>query len=387
MYIYDRKPPGSQSWSKEQPSSSQPAQRPSYHPDRGIRGPFHGRGSSGLYVWANEGIGELSPDTRRHYLSDPDTPTREVAVGERVQLDLNDIEFARESDDIKWTIPGRAVRGYDGTVRDAKLFELTEADFKRPKISFFWVDADDGRIVKASFRPKYGGVGQVVFHFDVKGPRVNQFTGEPNVTRIEKREGLTGMRFGKLIDAPGIKWNWKITMPPNHAGYIKDVQTDLVDRSQVQFLKPGGKETRKLLRRHPSKTDLHVQLDGHADNQAAYTPGLYEPKFGAGESFHNKGTSDSPHTELPPLAKTVSVNDQFTYYIMFKPATNKAQDAIWVPVSKAKWFWKAPATRRHKKWVLSQPKPKMEASIDLTTVEFPMYETNAFENEWQQASP
>lgn len=60
MYIYDRKLPGPQSQSKEQPITSQPAHRNSYYPDRGISG-FGGRGgSSGSYVWANEGLGQLS---------------------------------------------------------------------------------------------------------------------------------------------------------------------------------------------------------------------------------------------------------------------------------------------------------------------------------------
>ena len=389
MYIYDRKFSGAQSLLKEHPITSQPDQRNSYYLDRGISGFGARGGSGGSYVWANEGLGELSPDTRlRHHLSDADTSTREVAVGQRVELDLNNTAFAGDMDKIRWTIPGTVVRGYDGTVKDAKLFKLSDADLERPKISFFWIDAADRRIVRARFRLKSrDGLAQVVFVFDVKGPRMNHFTGKTDVTRIEKRAGLTGMRFGKLIEAPGIKWNWKITMPPNHAGFIKDVQTVLNDRSQIQSLKPGGKDTRKLVWRHPSKTNPHVQLDGHSDNQAAYTAGLYEPKIGAGESFTNDGTSDSPHSELPSLAKTVSVNDQFTYYIMFKPAMDKAQDAIWVPVAKAKWFWKATAKQQDKKWGLSQPKPKMEPSIDMVTVEFPMYETNAFENEWQQVSP
>jgi hypothetical protein len=336
-------------------------------------------------VWTNEGSGQFSiEDSLRPHFSDADTSTREVAVGQRVVLDLNDFEFARESHDIRWTIPGTVVRGYDGTVKHAKLFTLTDVDLTRPKISFFWVDAADGRIVRARFRLKSGGLGQVVFNFDVKGPRVNHFTAKTDVTRLEKRAGLTAMRFGKLIEAPGIKWNWKITMPPNHAGFIKDVQTVLHDRTRILSLKPGARETRKRVWRHPSRTGPHVQLDGHADGQAGYTPRLYEEKRGAGGSFTNERTSDSPHTVLPSPVKTVSVNDQFTYYIMFKPAADKAQDAIWVPVAKANWSWKATAMQRDKKWVLSQPKPKMEPSIEMATVAFPMYETNAFENQWLQ---
>ena len=62
MYIYDRKLSGAQSLLKEQPITSRPAQRNSYYPDRGISG-FVGRGgSSGSYVWANEGLGKLSTE-------------------------------------------------------------------------------------------------------------------------------------------------------------------------------------------------------------------------------------------------------------------------------------------------------------------------------------
>jgi V8-like Glu-specific endopeptidase len=317
----------------------------------------------------------------------PKTPTRQVSVGERIELDLTNTAFAARLDKVTWTIPGRVVRGYDGTVHNAKLFELTEDDRKRPKISFFWVDAADGRTVRATILTKSGGVEVFVAVFDVKGPTMNTFTGTPGETQIEERGGLKAIRFGKLTVAPGITWKWKITMPSGHAGYIKDVQTVLVDRSQILSLEPGGKETRKLVWRHPKKTDPHVQLDGASDGKAAYTSALYEPKHGAGEEVTSgkRGTSDSPHTELPSLGKTVSVNDQFTYYFMFKPATDKPQDAIWVPVAKAKWFWKAAATKSGGKWNVSPA--KMKPSIEMTTGEFPMYETNAAENEWEQVSP
>jgi hypothetical protein len=59
MYIYDPKFSGTPSLLKEQPTTSEPAQRNSYYLDRG-KGGFLGRaGSSGSYVWANEGLGQL----------------------------------------------------------------------------------------------------------------------------------------------------------------------------------------------------------------------------------------------------------------------------------------------------------------------------------------
>jgi hypothetical protein len=68
MYIYDRKLLGPQSRPTEQPITSRPAQYSSYYFDRGISG-FGGRGgSSGSYVWTNEGLGEIcvSPGVSRN---------------------------------------------------------------------------------------------------------------------------------------------------------------------------------------------------------------------------------------------------------------------------------------------------------------------------------
>ena len=71
MYIYDRKLSGSQSRSKEQSTTSQPVQRNIYHPDRTISGSSGRGGSSSSYVWANEGLGQLSTEySLRSHLSD-----------------------------------------------------------------------------------------------------------------------------------------------------------------------------------------------------------------------------------------------------------------------------------------------------------------------------
>lgn len=315
----------------------------------------------------------------------PRTPVREVAVGQRIELDLDATAFAGKIDKVQWTIPGRFVRGYEGSARNAALFELAGTDLQQSRISFFWVDAQDGRTVRAKIRTKAGTDDEFTAVFDVKGPTIDEFSAKVGITRIEKRAGLTGMRFGKLVVAPGIKWHWKITLPAGHAGHVKDVQTLLQDRWQVLALEKGGAKTRKIVRRHPAKSEPHLQLDGHAGGQAIYTTGLSEPLIGAGASFTNAGSSDSPHTELPPLGRRVSVNDQFTYFVMFKPHTPKPQDAIWVPVAKATWFWKSIAQQRAGKWLVNAA--KMKPAIDKKTVDFPKYESDADENDWQDAAP
>lgn len=59
MYLYVRKPSDSQARSKEQPITSQPGQRNSYYPDRGVSGFGGCEGSNGSYLWTSEGLGEV----------------------------------------------------------------------------------------------------------------------------------------------------------------------------------------------------------------------------------------------------------------------------------------------------------------------------------------
>ena len=61
MYIYDHQPSGSQSRFKEQLITSWPAQRNPYYFDRDISG-FSGRGENSRYVWADQGLGQLSSE-------------------------------------------------------------------------------------------------------------------------------------------------------------------------------------------------------------------------------------------------------------------------------------------------------------------------------------
>ena len=79
------------------------------------------------------------------------------------------------------------------------------------------------------------------------------------------------------------------------------------------------------------------------------------------------------------------MNDKFSYYFMFKPKTTRPEDAIWVPIAKATWFWKATADHGEN-WTLRKA-TKMEPAVEPTKVEFPVYESNASDNEWQEVSP
>ena len=280
-----------------------------------------------------------------------------------------------------WTIPGRVVLGYDARPSEASVVEVTKADLERPRISFFWLDPASGRTVQAKIRDKRGVDHEFVAVFDVEGPTMQTFSATTGSTVIVKEHGTTVMRFGTELTAPGVNWTWKITMPAHSAGFVKDVQTVLVDRSKVQFLKPGGK-TRLLVRRHPVNTTPHVQLDADADSKVPeYSKDMGGTRIEAGQSFDTgRGIEDNPSTGLGSLDKTISVNDRFTYHVLFQP---DVKDAIWVPVAKATWSWEATADHRGARWSLRKA-PGMKPHIDKVAFDFPVYQSGASEDIWQE---
>lgn len=305
-------------------------------------------------------------------------------VGQRVDIDLATSPFASTFAKVRWSIPGRYVRGYDGTARDALLFEVEPAELERPRISFFWVDAGVGRVVRAKITTKDGTEQEWAVLFDVEGPTVNSFTVHTGETHIKERGKLADMQFGTPRTAPGVRWCWKVTLPGSCAGHIKDVQTVLSERWRVESLGPSG-GTRKMVWRNPKHPRIHRQLDGDDAGRAVYTAGLLEPLIDAGKPFDNgSGTEDSPGTELPFAATSASVNEQFTYYLMFQPGTADPHDAIFVPIARAKWTWKVSATHAHGKW--SVEPEKTAPTIDKTSLEFPIYESNVSDNEWLDES-
>jgi hypothetical protein len=239
--------------------------------------------------------------------------------------------------------------------------------------------------VSATITYEAGGVKKtatvVVGVFNVAAPTLDRFRGPTGRVQLIKNGDLRGMAFGTLKKgARGIQWDWKVTMPAKHAGWIKDVQT--VRENRVRVLNDG----KKCGRRNPAKKDLHEQLDQSlwdAGDEPTYSSkGHYPPialpvEVDKRKSFRNTATFDSPHTSLEPGDKTVTVDDHFKYYILYKPRT---AGAIWVPVARAAWYWKGRAERSGTSWKV-EGKGKVSDTGKITT-EFPEYESNVSQNKW-----
>jgi hypothetical protein len=328
---------------------------------------------------------ELADLGVREYSDGP--PAREVAVGERIVVDVKDTAYASYPlVKVRWDVPGTRVKAYAATRKKAAVTDLLPADLEQPKVAFHWVDAKKGREVRATITYRAGGsettATVVAGVFDVHAPKLDHFRAETKKVALIKRGQLRGFGFGGVARGThGIHWDWKVSMPARHGGWIKDVQTVRENRGRTR------KDGKTLGRRNPAKKDLHEQLDQSlwdAGDEPTYSAKghygsiAFPTEVKAGKAIRDTETWDSPHTSLEPTDASVSVHDQFRYYILYKPRT---AGAIWVPVARAEWFWKATAVRDGTGWKLTGAEGKVTESGRVTT-DFPRYDSNVSYNKW-----
>lgn len=334
---------------------------------------------------------------------------REAVVGERIALDLkNFLPSGADLSAVQWTIPGRAIAYYWGDRKGFDLKEITPEAKKKSDIIFYWVDGEDNRQVTAQVSYKSGGRQtdeKYIFNFNVKAPKLEYFKEtkiigpcllpKPNKrTRKEIKEKNVSIVCRNSIE-PGIavgfqiSWDWKVTLPANFGGWIKDAQTIIQGRSKIQT-DPKSRKKTKMVFKNPQKTQPHEQFDQSLQDtgsDATYSAKGYFPpivfplKIEAGKSFANDKTEDTPTIVFEKNDESFQIDESFKYFILFKP---DKPNAIWVPVAKAEWFWKIEVVRQGGEWtVKSGTKPEGKASKKgAAATEFPRYESNVSYNKW-----
>lgn len=304
----------------------------------------------------------------------------EVTVGQKIKLGVKFTKSWGALESVEWTIPGVFVKGYNGDGKmTAKKTDVPPADLKKPTIEFYWVDGGDGRKVTAKCKFRYAAgkttEKEVTATFDVKAPTMDKFAAVTDRVRLRPAPPAATQRisFGDPAIRHGIKWDWKITVPDTHDGYIKDVQTIKIDNVA---LTTAGK---RMVRAVPGTTK--TSPDYHLDTENPYTlAGDYPPSPGfpykvtKGGSFAETNTIDTPSN--PVADKTyLKIDRDFRYYVMYKPDT---PDAIWVPVAKAEWNCHGEANLDPKtgKWSLTGTSGGI-TSAGAATTEFPEFTSNS----------
>jgi len=301
----------------------------------------------------------------------------DVAVGERINLGVKFTKAWGTLKSVKWTIPGTIVKNYTSNSAAAAVTPVDPADKEKSPIIFYWVDAADGRTVTADCVFTSAGKDtnkSITATFNVKGPTLDKFDApKQDKVRLFPAAAPTGVGFGIGFGTPGIKWDWKVTVPAICDGYLKDLQTIKHDNRAITLA--GVKRVRAI-------PGTKVPPPGYSvDSEDPYSPPGYFPpcpgfptKVAAGASFADSDTLDSPSNPLTGY-KLVTIDRWFRYYIMYKP---DKPDAIWVPVAKAEWKCVGTATLDVAKgtWSLSGDSGGITAAGAVTT-EFPVYTTNS----------
>jgi hypothetical protein len=299
-------------------------------------------------------------------------------VGEKIVLTLRAKTAGASLSNIKWEIPGTIVKNYQDNSTTATVTQISDSDKTSATVTFYWVDGGDGRSTSASCICTCNGksinkTASVVF--DVKAPSLDSFTSTTDSVGFDNAAAPTKLQFG-LGGNPGIKWNWKVTVPDGVDGWVKDVQTIQTITKRVAggvnqvWTIPGTKVP-------PPSPQLDTSNPYSLPGDFHATKG-FPQKVIAGSSYLDDYTLDSPGG---PLAGTTrkSYHDTFNYYIMYKPDT---ADAIWVPVAVAPWFWLSNAQLNAGTWTLLAHDNAHNPSGSATT-NFPTYDSNVSSNTWQ----
>lgn len=282
--------------------------------------------------------------------------TRDVIVGQQISLSAQVTGGTPTTP--QWTIPGTKVANYVVTYTDpssptsALVTELTNQNLTQPTINFYWVDGGDSRQVQYSVKVNnriYTGRAT----FNVKRPttQLTTTTGTVGLGTIQISDtGTTAfaLHYGKPFGTtPGIFFSANAAIPSNFSGDIIWVQV------------VNSRRTRK-----PVKSNEQVLAGIGLDTEFPYG----EPNSG--------DEADSPFEKLdsPRSYSSISVNDTFTMWLLFKPK-NLPGTSIYVPLKKVNWSWSGTGTRSASGWILLNT-ANTQNPTGVDTVDFPEWIAN-----------
>lgn len=267
--------------------------------------------------------------------------TRNVIVGEKINLATEVAPTTTVISSDQWTVPGNRIANYVANNTIGAVTPLT--NLTNNTVNFYWVDGGDGRQVIYSGTAN-GRAFTRKATFNVKRPtaQITTSTGLVNVDNLALK-----LRYG-TFQTPGITFSSTLTMPAGFSGGR---------RQWVQTASP--------LRRRRLNNGVWQRWTGAGlDTQYPYWIG--------------DATNDTPETPLENTFLEVSVNDGFEMWLMYQPDLT---GAIWVPLRKLTWSWSGAASRGSGDiWTLNSSGKTVTPAVDTTT--FPIWTRNAASNVW-----
>ncbi len=278
--------------------------------------------------------------------------TQNVIIGQRIDLVMQVLPENDLASQIQWAVPETRVRNYVVTYTNptsptsATVTPLT--NLGDGTVSFYWINGGDGRQVTLSCVVNERQVTRTAT-FNVKVPTVQASTSTGSVG-ITSSFGFLEVAFG-ASGSPGISFSRSINVPQGFSGQTAWV--NVVNPSSRQIVDSMGTHTKN-----------QVGLDSR------FPYSINDPDA--------ESTNDTPGEQLLSSYSSVSIDDKFEMWIMFRPS---GQDSIWVPLKKVSWSWSASVTQSGGNWSLGSNAHSQNPAFQDTTA-FPVWTKNNNTNQF-----
>ncbi|MGA3009969.1 MAG: hypothetical protein ABSD72_06875 [Terracidiphilus sp.] len=278
-------------------------------------------------------------DERISVTDDADPTPQDADVGQQIKLKTKPTAeeltaLGLSSPAYTWTVDGTRIADYAPTVASAKVKELTDADLKKEKITFYWVYAKDGIPVTYQYcvnLPDIGNECSLVAKaaFNVTGPGDAQMTTDPYSamminTVVDRQPCLPGDT--DFLLQYGIVTGYDNDACPGQGG-------ETGDPPGIEFTQPQASSDGNYSFVQIVKTSTTTYTEGkHAPLVCPTNPGL-DTVYPYTQ--HSDGTtSDSPSVLLEPFYSKIRRTFKATMYMLW---TSSTPNSIPVPISSQSW--------------------------------------------------
>ena len=264
-----------------------------------------------------------------------DAPPRDVTdkeekvlVGEQIKLQGEVVGTGLGEEILKvWLLPGRTLKHWQASAKEAEVIDLTEDDLGSGFVEFAWVDGSFGGAEQTvKYRSDYLGAeleGET--RFRVFKPRV---AWEKKEFSPEILVGLVGKdnECEMLPGSPAILLEAKVTLPNQKADAGNCIQFVQLVSSRAWFLR----------RQTPDYNWYSLFFEDHLDTSYPYSG----PTCGSKET--RLRMQDTPGDPLDNFNSAFD-DSRFSTYLMFRPGTDERK-SIWVPLKRIDWGWRGSVT-------------------------------------------
>jgi hypothetical protein len=262
----------------------------------------------------------------------------------------------------KWTIPGYAISNYVQATDYGIVY--TNFPTTQSNIVFYWIDSGYKLVQVSAMVDGKTVTGQAWFKVTRPGATLDgTIIGEVRADGNYENAG-TWLHFGGYPDVTnvvGIRWNAEVTTPTNGAGGIAFAQ--LINRDARRIEQSGANQ--KLT------TSGAFVADNDSDDGDIFYDGTVTGIGNSDTGTHND--DDSPGLEYTAADKSISNNDQFQIYLMYKPDIT---NSIWVTLRTLTWQWSGSATNDpNSGWSLN-PGATSSATPSVDSIILPTWTTN-----------